>query len=129
MSQARHKSVQLLSFSLFLDLKPQLNQVIQTVYLFGYEMAMTQYKHTLASLSLTIGWQRPHMTVSTKNATPLKASKSRNSDSSVQIPIKPKSQAEFVPRDAEECEFVDLAGFEDAAFSMEAVIQYAQLAV
>jgi len=61
------------------------------------------------------------MKLSTKNATPPKVTKSRNSNSSVRIRIKPKIW-EFVPRDTEESEFLDLAGFGDAAFSVETVI-------
>ena len=41
------------------------------------------------------------MTVSTENATPPKSTKSRNSNSSVQIQLNPKSKCQFVPRDAE----------------------------
>ena len=48
------------------------------------------------------------MTDSTTNAAPPKSTKSRNSDSSVQIQIKPKSKFEFVPRDSEDSEFLDL---------------------
>ena len=36
---------------------------------------------------------------------------------------KPKSQYEFVPRDSQESEFLDLLNFEDVAFSVETVIQ------
>jgi len=56
------------------------------------------------------------MTVSTENATPPKSTKSRNSKSSVQIQIKSQSQFEFVPRDTEESEFLDLVDFGAAAF-------------
>jgi len=51
------------------------------------------------------------MTVSTKNATPSKSTKSRNSNLSVQIQTKLKSQLEFVPRDTEKLEILDLVDF------------------
>jgi len=51
------------------------------------------------------------MTVFTENATPLESTKPRNSNSSAQIQIRAKSQFEFVPRDTEESEFLDLADF------------------
>jgi len=51
-----------------------------------------------------------------------KSTKSRNSNSSVQTQIKSKSQFEFVPRDNEESEFLDLVDFKAAAFSLETVI-------
>jgi len=35
--------------------------------------------------------------------------------------MKPKSQSEFVPRDTEESEFLDLADFEGVAISVETV--------
>jgi len=44
-------------------------------------------------------------------ATPPKSTKSRNSNSSVQIQMKPKSQCESVPRDTEEFKFLDLVDF------------------
>jgi len=51
-----------------------------------------------------------------------KSTKSRNSNSSVQMQTKSKSQLEFVPRDTEESEFLDLGGFGDVASSVETVI-------
>jgi len=51
------------------------------------------------------------MTVSTENATPPKSTKSRDSNASVQIQIKPQSRFEFVPRNSEESEFLDLVDF------------------
>ena len=66
------------------------------------------------------------MTAATCNATPPKFTKSRNSNSLVQIQIKPKSdwksQFEFVPRDTEKSEFRDLLNFGEVAFSVETVI-------
>ena len=47
------------------------------------------------------------ITESTENTTPPKSTKSRNPNSWVHIQIKPKSQFEFVPRDAEKSEFLD----------------------
>ena len=63
------------------------------------------------------------MTVSTESATPPKSSKSRHSNSLVQNQIEPKSQFEFVPRDAGKSEFVNLEDFWTVAFPMETVIQ------
>ena len=61
-------------------------------------------------------------THSTENATTPQSTKSRNSNSSVQLQIQPKSQFEFVPQNTEESEYLDLADSEDAAFSAETVI-------
>jgi len=61
-------------------------------------------------------------TDSTENATPLKSTKSRNLKFTVRIQIKPKSQFDFVPRDREESEFLDLVDFGDVALSVEYVI-------
>ena len=47
----------------------------------------------------------PSMIDSIENATPPKSTKSRNSNSSVQIQIKPKSQVEFLLRDTETSEY------------------------
>jgi len=52
-----------------------------------------------------------YMTVSTKKATPPKSTKSWNLIFMVQIQIKSKSQFEFVPRDIEKCEFLNLLDF------------------
>jgi len=51
------------------------------------------------------------MTIFAENATHLKSSKSRYSNSSVQIQIKPKSEFDFVLRDTEESEFFSFGGF------------------
>jgi len=56
------------------------------------------------------------------NCTPPNATKSRNSNALVQTQIKSKSQFEFVPRDTEESEFLDLVVFGDVAISVETVI-------
>ena len=62
------------------------------------------------------------MTDSTKNAKPTKSTKSRNSKSSVQIQINPTSQFEFVQRDTEKSEFLDLADLGEKMSSVETVI-------
>jgi len=54
--------------------------------------------------------------LSTENTTPPKSSKPRNSNSSVQIQIEPKSRFEFIPRDTEKSEFLDLVDFGDYVF-------------
>jgi len=65
------------------------------------------------------------MTVSTEIATPPKSTKLRNSNSSVQIQIKPKSQIEFVLRDTDKSEFPDLVDFwEGSNFSGKCHIMY-----
>jgi len=56
-----------------------------------------------------------------QNATSPKSTRSRNANLSVQIHIKPKPQCEFVPRDTEESEFLDLVDSRDVAFSVESV--------
>jgi len=66
--------------------------------------------------------QKPAMTDSTEIATSPKSTRSKHSNSSVQIPIQPKSQSEFLPRDTEKSEFLDLLDFGDVAFSVQAVI-------
>jgi len=66
------------------------------------------------------------MIVSTENATPPKSSRSRNSDSSVQIQTEPTCQFEFVPRYTEKSGFLDLIDVGDVAFSVETVIESAQ---
>jgi len=63
-----------------------------------------------------------HMTDSTKNAIPPKSTTSRNSNFSVQIQIKPKSQLEFVPRDTERSECLDLVDCGSVAISVETVL-------
>ena len=63
------------------------------------------------------------MTDSTENTPPLKSTKSRNSNFSVQLEIKPKSPFEFVPQDDEKFEFFDLEGFGGVAFSVETVME------
>jgi len=75
-------------------------------------------------------WQIPFFwkneTDSTENATPPKSTRSRNSIPLIwiclQIQIKSKSQFEFVPRDTEESEVLDLVDFGGVAFSVESVI-------
>jgi len=64
------------------------------------------------------------MTDSTEYATLPKSTMSRNSNFSVQIQIRPKSQFEFVPQDTEESEFLDLVDFGDVAISVETVISF-----
>ena len=61
-------------------------------------------------------------TVSTQIATPRKSTTSSNSNSSVPIQIKPKSQFGIVPRDTENSEFLDLVDFGGVAISKETVI-------
>ena len=63
-----------------------------------------------------------NITVSTQNATPPESTKSRNSNSSVQIQIKPKSQFEFLPRNTEKLLFLDLVDFGGIAILVETVI-------
>jgi len=53
---------------------------------------------------------------------PGKSTKSRNSNLSIQIRIKPKSQFEFVLRDAKESEFLDTENFGDVSFLVENVL-------
>jgi len=62
------------------------------------------------------------MTLSTEIATPHQSTKSRHSHSSAQVQMKPKSQFESVPRDAEKSEFFDLVDFGNVAFSVDTVI-------
>ena len=52
-----------------------------------------------------------YITVSTGNATPPKFTKSRNSNSSLQIQIKPEFYFACVPRDTDEFYFVKFGGF------------------
>ena len=68
------------------------------------------------------GQQHPSMPVSTETASPRKPTKSTSWDSSVQIQIRPKLQFEFVPRNTEESEFLDLVDFRRVAFSVETVM-------
>jgi len=56
-----------------------------------------------------------YFTHSTANATPPKSAQSRNSNSLVQILIKPQSEFEFVPRDTEGSDHLDLVAFGDVA--------------
>ena len=56
-------------------------------------------------------WDKRTMTDSTENTTPPKSTKSRNSNPAVPIQIKPKSQFEFVSRDTEESESLELVDF------------------
>ena len=62
------------------------------------------------------------MTDSTENATPPKSTKSRNSNSSVQVQSNSKSRFEFVLQDTEESEFLDFVDFGSVAFSVETAI-------
>jgi len=62
-------------------------------------------------------WYRSHD--STENATPPTSTKSNDYISSVQIQIKQKSQFKFVPRDAQESEFLDWVDFGGAAFPLK----------
>jgi len=62
------------------------------------------------------------MTDSTENATRPKSTESRNSNSSVHIQIKSKSQFEFVPRDTEKSEFAELVDFGSVAISVGTVM-------
>jgi len=57
-----------------------------------------------------------------KKITPPESTKSRNSNFSLQIQIESKSQVEFVPRDTEESEFLDLVDFGGVAFSVETFV-------
>jgi len=63
------------------------------------------------------------MTDFSENATPQKSTKSKNSNSSVQIQNKPRSHFELVPRDTEDSKFLDLVDFGCVAFSVETVIE------
>ena len=62
------------------------------------------------------------MADSTENAAPPQSTKSRNSHFPVQIQIKSKSRLEFVVRDTEESEFLNLVDFGGEVFSMESVM-------
>ena len=66
------------------------------------------------------------MTDFTESATLPKYTKSRNSDSSVQIQTEPTCQFEFVRRYTEKSGFLDLIDVGDVAFSVETVIESAQ---
>jgi len=63
-----------------------------------------------------------HMTDSAENATHPTSTKSRSSNSSVQIQIRPKSHYEFGPQDTGNSEFLDLAEFGGVAISVETVL-------
>ena len=65
---------------------------------------------------------KTHMTDSAEIASPPQPTRSRNSNFSVQIQIKPTSQFEFVPRDTEESESLGLVNFGGDVFSVESVI-------
>jgi len=81
---------------------------LECVCLFGVRLFVWS-----ASVCLSV------MTDSTENATPPKSTESRNSKSLLQIQIKNKSQSEFVPRNTEEFEFVDMVDFGNVAFTMK----------
>jgi len=68
------------------------------------------------------------MTVSTENATTPNSTKSRNPNSSVQVQIQTKSQFEFVPRDTEKSEFLDLVDMYDM-WSLVVIGAYGPLGV
>jgi len=75
-----------------------------------------------------ITWQSRHalhleMTDSTANATHPQSTQSWDPNSPVQIEIKPKFQFQFVPRDTEESEFLNLVDFGDVAFLVETVMR------
>ena len=72
------------------------------------------YKRNLSSTSTTI---------STGNTAFPKSTRSRNSNSSVHIQIIPKSQHEFVPRDTDQSEVLELVEFGGVAISGETVIR------
>jgi len=59
------------------------------------------------------------MTVSTEIATSPRSTRSKDPNFSLQIQIQQKSQFEFVLRDTEESEFLDLVGFWNVAISVE----------
>jgi len=63
------------------------------------------------------------MAVSTESTTPLKSTKSKNSN--LQVQIKPESQFEFVLRDTEESEILDLVDSGGVAFSVETFMSIA----
>ena len=65
---------------------------------------------------------QPPMPDSTENATPPKSTRSKNSNSSVQIQIVHFSQFEFVLRDTEKSEFLDLVDAGGLVMSVETVI-------
>ena len=71
--------------------------------------------------------KRFHDTDSTAHAAPPKPTKCRDSNSSLQIQIQPKSQFEFVPWDAEESGVLGLVDFGDVACSVESVIDVLNL--
>ena len=66
-----------------------------------------------AHYSATCDFGEPtvRITVSAESVAPVMSTKSRSSNSSVQIQVEMKVQSEFVPRDSEECEFLDLVDF------------------
>ena len=55
---------------------------------------------------------------------PRKSTKSRPSNSSIQIQIKPKCRFRFVPRDAEKIEFLDCVVFGDVACPVKKKVSY-----
>jgi len=83
---------------------------------FNQHLNLSLYREILRNLSFSIWWilgvmhfqwnlsyregvAKTHMTDSTENASPPLSTRSRNSNFSVQIQIKPTSQSEFVLRD------------------------------
>ena len=71
--------------------------------------------------------KRFHDTDSTAHAAPPKSTKSRDSNSSLQIQIKSKSQLEFAPWGTEESGVLGLVDFGDVACSVESVIDVLNL--
>jgi len=69
----------------------------------------------------TFRWQH-YTTDFIENALPQKPTNSKNSNSSVQIQIKPKSQFEFVRWDTEKSSFSNAVDFGYVAFSVKTVI-------
>jgi len=69
-------------------------------------------------------WKTPWDFTKHRDATPTKSTKSRTSNSLVHIQSSPKFQFQFVSRDTEESEFLDLVDFGHAAFLGETVIAW-----
>ena len=71
---------------------------------------------------MTASTEEISMNLSTENAATPKSTKSRHSDSSVKIQIKPTFDFEFVPRDTEKSEILDLVDVGGVTISAGAVI-------
>jgi len=89
-------------------------------YLIDYIKSWIDYIKSLQSWHLRICTCHDNFT---ENATSQKPTRSRNPNFSVQISIRTKSQFEFVPRDTEEFEFLDLVDSGGVAMSVETVIR------